>query len=219
MRILLVEDDNLLGSGLLTGLKNDGYSVDWVKKGTAAFSAITTTPYDAVILDIGLPEMSGLEVLSKARNKGITTPILILTAQDTISDRVTGLDTGADDYLTKPFDLDELYARLRALTRRSRGLSSQVIQYKHIIIDPSAHSVISNDKTIELSRREFSLLTELVSSAGRVLSRSFLEEKLYNWDSEVESNTIEVYIHHLRKKFGSDIIKTIRGVGYTVPKE
>ncbi|MDH5387285.1 MAG: response regulator [Gammaproteobacteria bacterium] len=219
MRILLAEDDRLLGEGLLTGLKNDGYSVDWVQKGGAALSAITTTPYDAVILDIGLPEMSGLEVLSMARSKDITTPVLILTAQDAIEDRVKGLDAGADDYLTKPFSLDELYARLRALTRRSRGLSQQTIKYKNIIIDPAAHSVIYNNETIELSRREFALLEELVISAGRVLSRSFLEEKLYNWDNEIESNTIEVYIHHLRKKFGSELIKTIRGVGYTVPKE
>ncbi|MDH5613382.1 MAG: response regulator [Gammaproteobacteria bacterium] len=219
MRILLVEDDSLLGSGLLSGLQNDGNSVDWVKKGTDALSAITTTPYDAVILDIGLPEMSGLEVLSSARSKGVTTPVLILTAQDAVSDRVTGLDTGADDYLTKPFELDELFARLRALTRRSRGLSSQLIQHKNIIIDPSAHSVTLDNQNVELSRREFSLLIELVSSAGRVLSRSFLEEKLYSWGNEIESNTIEVYIHHLRKKFGSELIKTIRGVGYTVPKE
>ena len=219
MRILLVEDDTLLGSGLLTGLQNDGYSVDWVKKGDAALSAMTTTPYDAVILDIGLPEMSGLEVLSKARSKAITTPVLILTAQDAVADRVAGLDTGADDYLTKPFELDELCARLRALTRRSRGLAQELIQYKNILIDPAAHTVSCNDENIELSRREFALLKELVSSAGRVLSRSFLEEKLYNWNNEVESNTIEVYIHHLRKKFGSDLIKTIRGVGYTVPKQ
>ena len=219
MRILLVEDDSLLGSGLLSGLQNDGNSVDWVKKGTDALSAITTTPYDAVILDIGLPEMSGLEVLSSARSKGVTTPVLILTAQDAVSDRVTGLDTGADDYLTKPFELDELFARLRALTRRSRGLSSQLIQHKNIIIDPSAHSITVDNQNVELSRREFSLLIELVSSAGRVLSRSFLEEKLYSWGNEIESNTIEVYIHHLRKKFGSELIKTIRGVGYTVPKE
>jgi len=219
LRILLVEDDSLLGSGLLSGLQNDGNSVDWVKKGTDALSAITTTPYDAVILDIGLPEMSGLEVLSSARSKGVTTPVLILTAQDAVSDRVTGLDTGADDYLTKPFELDELFARLRALTRRSRGLSSQLIQHKNIIIDPSAHSVTIDNQNVELSRREFSLLIELVSSSGRVLSRSFLEEKLYSWGNEIESNTIEVYIHHLRKKFGSELIKTIRGVGYTVPKE
>lgn len=219
MRILLVEDDTLLGSGLLTGLQHDGYAVDWVKKGTAALTAITNTPYDAIILDIGLPEMSGLEVLSNARKKGITTPVLMLTAQDAIADRITGLDTGADDYLTKPFALDELCARLRALTRRSRGLSSQLIHYKDITIDPSAHCVTQNKVPVELSRREFSLLEELISSAGRVLSRSYLEEKLYNWGNEIESNTIEVYIHHLRKKFGTDLIKTIRGVGYTAPKE
>ncbi|MES0327294.1 MAG: winged helix-turn-helix domain-containing protein, partial [Gammaproteobacteria bacterium] len=176
-------------------------------------------PYDAVILDIGLPEMNGLEVLSKARSKAITTPVLILTAQDAVADRIAGLDTGADDYLTKPFELDELCARLRALTRRSRGLAQELIHYKNIIINPAAHTVSFNDENIELSRREFALLKELVSSAGRVLSRSFLEEKLYNWDNEVESNTIEVYIHHLRKKFGSDLIKTIRGVGYTAPKK
>lgn len=219
MRVLLVEDDMLLGSGLLTGLQNDGYSVDWVKKGPDALSAITTTPYDAVILDIGLPEMSGLEVLKKARYKNITTPVLILTAQDAITDRVTGLDSGADDYLTKPFELDELCARLRALTRRSRGITTQTLKYKNIIIDISAHSVTFNEQKVELSRREFALLQELISNAGRVLSRPFLEEKLYSWGNEIESNTIEVYIHHLRKKFGSEIIKTIRGVGYTVPKE
>lgn len=219
MRILLVEDDQLLGNGLVTGLHNDGYSVDWVKNGEAGLLAISSTPYDAAILDIGLPKMSGLDVLSSARNQGITTPILILTAQDALSDRVTGLDSGADDYLTKPFELDELCARLRALTRRSHGLSHQEIRYKNIIIDPAAHTVTLDDKDIELSRREFALLKELISSAGRVLSRPHLEDKLYSWGNEIESNTIEVYIHHLRKKFGSELIKTLRGVGYTVPKE
>ena len=219
MRILLVEDDSLLGSGLLVGLKNDGYSVDWVKDGVTALSAITTTPYDAVILDIGLPKMNGLDVLNKVRSLDIATPVLILTAQDAVSDRVSGLDAGADDYLTKPFELDELCARLRALTRRSRGLSQQLIKYKNIIIDTAAHTITDDGNKIDLSRREFALLEELVSSAGRVLSRAYLEDKLYNWDNEVESNAIEVYIHHLRKKLGSDFIKTVRGVGYTVPKE
>ncbi|MFC1588681.1 response regulator [Pseudomonadota bacterium] len=219
MRILLVEDDQLLGSGLMSGLQNDGYSIDWVKNGEDALLAITAAPYDAVILDIGLPKMSGLEVLGNARNRDITTPVLILTAQDAISDRVAGLDAGADDYLTKPFELDELCARLRALTRRSKGLSQQLIKHKNIIINSAAHTVTVNNENIDLSRREFSLLEELVSSAGRVLSRAYLEEKLYSWDNEVDSNAIEVYIHHLRKKFGSDFIKTIRGVGYTVPKE
>lgn len=219
MRILLVEDDQLLGSGLVTGLQNEDYSIDWVKTGEDALLAITAAPYDAVILDIGLPKMSGLDVLNNARNRDIATPVLILTAQDAIADRVAGLDAGADDYLTKPFELDELCARLRALTRRSKGLSQQLIKHKDIIIDSSAHSVTVNNANINLSRREFALLEELVSSAGRVLSRAFLEEKLYSWDNEVDSNAIEVYIHHLRKKFGSDLIKTIRGVGYTVPKD
>lgn len=219
MRILLVEDDTLLGSGLLTGLKGEGYSVDWLKNGRAALSAITTTPYDAVILDIGLPEMSGLEVLSRARELNISTPVLMLTAQNAITDRVTGLDSGADDYLTKPFELDELCARLRALTRRARGLTQPLIKYKNIIIDPAAHSVTDDNISIELSRREFALLEQLVTSAGRVLSRRYLEEKLYNWDSEIESNTIEVHVHHLRKKLGAAFIKTVRGIGYTVAKE
>ena len=219
MRILLVEDDALLGSGLQIGLKNEDYSVDWVRTGNEALSALLSTPYDAAILDIGLPDISGLDVLSTARNRDIATPVLILTAQDAISDRVTGLDAGADDYLTKPFELDELCARLRALTRRSRGLARQLIQYKDIIIDTAAHTVSYKGKNIELSRREFSLLEELLSSSGRVLSRSFLEDKIYSWDNEVGSNTIEVYIHHLRKKFGTDFIKTIRGVGYMVDKE
>lgn len=218
MRILLVEDDKLLGSGLVTGLQHENYSIDWVKNGEDALLAFTAAPYDAAILDIGLPKMSGLDVLKNTRSRDISTPVLILTAQDAIADRVAGLDAGADDYLTKPFELDELCARLRALTRRSKGLSQQLIKHKDIIIDSSAHSVTVNDKNIELSRREFALLEELVSSAGRVLSRAFLEEKLYSWDNEVDSNAIEVYIHHLRKKFGSELIKTIRGVGYTVPK-
>ncbi|MDA3868723.1 MAG: response regulator [Gammaproteobacteria bacterium] len=219
MRILLVEDDTLLGSGLLTGLNGEGYSVDWLKNGKAALSAITTTPYDAVILDIGLPEMSGIEVLSRVRDQNINTPVLILTAQNAITDRVIGLDSGADDYLTKPFELDELCARLRALSRRARGLTQPLIQYRNIIIDPAAHSVTADNVSIELSRREFALLKELVTSAGRVLSRRYLEEKLYNWDREIESNTIEVHIHHLRKKLGADFIKTVRGIGYTMAKE
>lgn len=219
MRLLLVEDDSLLGSGLLAGLQADGYSVDWVKDGEAALSASTTTPYDAIILDIGLPKMSGLEVLKQARQRDVTTPVLILTAQDAVADRVSGLDAGADDYLTKPFELGELCARLRALTRRARGISQQVIQYENICINPAAHSVTLDDENIELSRREFALLEELIASSGRVLSRAYLEEKLYSWDNEIESNAIEVYIHHLRKRFGAELIKTVRGVGYTIPKE
>lgn len=218
MRILLVEDDPLLGEGICSGLRRDNHVVDWTKTGEQALIATKNSSHDVVILDIGLPGISGLEVLKKARSNGYETPILILTAQNAPADLVTGLDTGADDYLTKPFEFDELCARLRALIRRTRGLTVQQIQHKNIVIDSAAHTVHIDDKSVDLSRREFALLEELVSKKGQVLSRNYLEEKLYGWGDEIESNTIEVYIHHLRKKFGSDLIKTVRGVGYTVPK-
>lgn len=218
MRLLLVEDDSLLGEGLHEGLTRENYSVDWVKNGETALSAVQTTEYDGVILDIGLPKMSGLEVLKTVRGQGHMIPILILTAQDGLTDRVTGLDSGADDYLVKPFEFDELCARIRALTRRARGLPEQLIRYKDIVIDPAAHTVSQNNEPINLSRREFALLEELLSGSGRVLSRAHLEDRLYSWGDEIESNAIEVHIHHLRKHFGSDLIKTIRGVGYTVPR-
>ena len=218
MRILLVEDDNLLGEGLYSGLNSENYSVDWVKNGETALSAIRETEYDAVILDIGLPKMSGLDVLKEVRSQGHTLPVLILTAQDGVADRVTGLDTGADDYLSKPFEFEELCARLRALTRRSHGLSEQTISYRDIVVNPAAHTVTRNGELVNLSRREFALLETFLSSTGRVLSRAHLEDKLYSWGDEIESNTIEVHIHHLRKHFGSDLIKTVRGIGYMVPK-
>ena len=219
MRILLVEDDTLLGEGLYSGLNSESYSVDWVKNGETALSAIKSTEYDAVILDIGLPKMSGLEVLKQVRDLGNNIPVLILTAQDAIASRIEGLDSGADDYLAKPFEFDELCARLRALIRRARGLPQHKIVYRNIQLDPAAHRVTRNGEPVKLSRREFALLEELLSSSGRVLSRAQLEDKLYSWGDEIESNTIEVHIHHLRKHFGSDLIKTIRGVGYTVPRD
>lgn len=218
MRILLVEDDSLLGEGLYAGLQRENYSLDWIKNGEMALIAMMETEYDAVILDIGLPKMSGLDVLRQARDKGNKIPVLILTAQDAVSDRVDGLDAGADDYLVKPFEFTELCARLRALTRRSRGLTQQTIRHKNIEIDPAAHSVKLNNEKIDLSRREFSLLEELITNTGRVLSKSQLEEKLYSWGDEIGSNTIEVHIHHLRKKFGTELIKTVRGVGYIIAR-
>ena len=218
MRILLVEDDHLLGDGVCAGLRREGNTVDWVKNGEAALSATITTQYDCIILDIGLPKMNGIEVLQHLRKTNNDSPVLILTAQNSTSDRVNGLDAGADDYLTKPFEFAELCARLRALTRRVRGNASETIQYKDIMINISAHSVTYLDKKIELSRREFALLVELVSNKGRVLSRQHLEQKLYSWGDEIESNTIEVYIHYLRKKFYSDLIKTVRGIGYIIAK-
>ena len=219
MRILLVEDDALLGDGIYAGLRRDNNSVDWLKNGETALSAIAETQYDCVILDIGLPKMSGLDVLRQLRDSNNSVPVLILTAQDAISDRVKGLDAGADDYLVKPFEFAELCARLRALTRRTRGIASESIQYKNININTAAHTVDYNGKTIVLSRREFTLLVEMITNQGRVLSKQQLEQKLYNWGDEVESNTIEVYIHHLRKKLYTELIKTVRGIGYIVAKE
>lgn len=219
MRILLVEDDALLGDGVHAGLRREGNSVDWVKNGESALTAIVETQYDCVILDIGLPKMSGLDVLRHVRESNNSVPVLILTAQDDISDRVNGLDAGADDYLVKPFEFAELCARLRALTRRTRGKASETIKYKNINIDTAAHTVEYNGKTVELSLREYTLLIEMITNQGRVLSRHHLEQKLYSWNDEIESNTIEVYIHHLRKKLYTDLIKTIRGIGYIVAKE
>ncbi len=219
MRILLVEDDILLGEGVYAGFQREKYSVDWVKNGESAIYAMTDTDYDVVVLDIGLPKMSGLEVLKQTRKSGYKQPVLILTARDALSDRVDGLDAGADDYLVKPFEFAELCARIRALTRRSRGISEHLITYKNIQVDPAAHTVKLDNQIVDLSRREFSLLEELLSSAGRVLSKAYLEQKLYSWGDEIGSNTIEVHIHHLRKKFGSELIKTVRGVGYIIAKE
>ncbi len=219
MRILLVEDDSLLGDGVCAGLRRENNSVDWVKNGETALSATAETQYDCIILDIGLPKMSGLDVLHDMRESNNDTPVLILTAQDDISDRVKGLDAGADDYLVKPFAFAELYARLRALSRRQRGAASETIQYKNIKIDTTSHTVAYNDLPVLLSRREFSLLVEFITNQGRVLSRQHLEQKLYSWSDEVESNTIEVHIHHLRKKFHTGLIKTVRGIGYIVAKE
>ena len=219
MRILLVEDDALLGDGVCAGLRRDDNSVDWVKNGETALTAIVQTQYDCVILDIGLPKMSGLDVLQHVRESNNAVPVLILTAQDDISDRVNGLDAGADDYLVKPFEFAELCARLRALTRRTRGKASETIQYKNISINTTAHTAEYDNKPVELSLREYTLLIEMITNQGRVLSRHHLEQKLYSWGDEIESNTIEVYIHHLRKKLYTDLIKTVRGIGYIVAKE
>lgn len=219
MRILLVEDDALLGDGVYAGLQRDDNIVDWVKNGETAILAISETQFDCIILDIGLPKMSGLDVLRHLRGSNNTVPVLILTAQADISDRVKGLDAGADDYLTKPFEFAELCARLRALTRRARGKASEKIQYKNISINTAAHTVEYNDKTVELSRKEYTLLIEMITNQGRVFSRQHLEQKLYSWGDEIESNTIEVYIHHLRKKLYTDLIKTVHGIGYIVAKE
>jgi len=219
MRILIVEDDTLLGDGIRAGLSQSGYAADWVEDGEAAQTAMLTNDYEAIILDLGLPKVPGLEVLKKMRAQGNDTPVIILTAMDGVEERIKGLDSGADDYLTKPFDLEELHARLRALLRRRGGRSTPVITHGDLVVDPASHSVTLAENTIDISPREFTILQLLLENHGKVMSRSRLEEGLYAWNDEVESNTVEVHIHHLRKKLGADLIRTIRGVGYIIDKK
>ncbi|MFO1384965.1 MAG: winged helix-turn-helix domain-containing protein [Chitinivorax sp.] len=219
MRILLVEDDDLLGDGVEAGLKQAGYTVDWVRDGKAGELAMSCERYDAAILDINLPRQSGLEILAKRRSAGDNTPVLLLTARDTVNDRVSGLDCGADDYLVKPFALAELCARLRALTRRQSGRSTPIISHGQLQLDPAAREVRRDQQPVALSPREFSLLELLLEHRGHVLSKTQLESALYGWGEEVESNSVEVHIHHLRKKLGSELIRTMRGVGYMIPKQ
>ena len=218
MRLLLVEDDKLLGKGIHTGLRQAGYAVDWVMDGDAADAAVAHESYDLMILDLGLPRRSGLDVLDKVRSSGKDLPVLILTARDSVSDKIIGLDRGADDYMIKPFDLDELGARIRALLRRQGGRRSPLITHGDIELDPAGHSVSKGGMIVDVPPREFAILHTLLDNAGRVMSRSRLEESLYSWKDEVDSNAVEVHIHHLRKKFGADLIRTIRGVGYIVDK-
>ncbi|MBU6467867.1 MAG: winged helix-turn-helix domain-containing protein [Betaproteobacteria bacterium] len=218
MKILLVEDDSILGDGIRAGLKQAGYVTDWVTDGNAADLALKTGIYEAMILDLNLPKKSGLEVLAECRARKNPIPVLILTARDTLSDKIKGLDSGADDYLIKPFDLDELLARIRALVRRSSGQSSPIIQRGNLTLDPAAHSVTLDQQTVAISAKEFNILEQLLLNQGRVFSREQLEEKLYGWDDEIESNSVEVHIHHLRKKLGNDLIRTIRGIGYVIDK-
>ena len=218
MRILLVEDDPELGDGLTVGLRQSGFAVDWVQDGQAADLALHSEDFDFVVLDLGLPRLSGMDVLRRARSRGSSMPILILTARDATGDKVSGLDAGADDYLVKPIDLDELTARIRALTRRSAGRAAPLITHGELTLDPAAHAVTLAGEAVELSSREFTLLQMLLENAGRVLTRSHIEQSLYGWRDEPDSNALEVHIHHLRKKLGSDLIRTLRGVGYTIPK-
>ncbi len=218
MRILLIEDDALLGDALQTGLKQAGHAVDWVRDGIAAETALLTEEYAAAVLDLGLPRKSGLEVLRRLRKEKRATPVLILTARDTVDDRIAGLDAGADDYLVKPFDLGELQARLRALLRRAGGQPAPLLTAAGISLDPAAHRVVCAGNEIELSAREFAVLHALMQSAGRALSRPQLEQHLYAWGDEIGSNTVEVFIHHLRRKLGAERIHTLRGIGYVIPK-
>lgn len=218
MRLLLVEDDELLGDAVKTGLTQFGYVVDWLKDGEAARAALRSESFELIILDLGLPKLSGLNLLQSTRQEGNTTPVIILTARESVEDRVKGLDSGADDYLIKPFDLNELSARIRALARRAQGRADAVLQYKNITLDPAAHSVFVDDVQVNVPRREFSLLLKLLEHHGQVLSREQLMQSIYGWDEDVDSNALEVHIHNLRKKLNAHFIRTIRGIGYMAEK-
>jgi len=218
MHLLLVEDDQLLGQGIEITLRNEGYQVDWVRDGKIALDTLLTgsDQYDGLILDLGLPSIDGLQILSQIRNKGISLPTLILTARDSIEQRVTGLDAGADDYLVKPFDIQELYARIRVMLRREQGRSQTLIHHEQLTLNPSSMQVWYADQEVILTRKEYFLLLELMSNSGRVQTRDHLEQTLYGIDEDIESNALEVHIHKLRKKISSDLIKTLRGVGYMI---
>ncbi|MGH9933452.1 MAG: response regulator [Pyrinomonadaceae bacterium] len=214
MRLLLVEDDPMIGESIEEGLKGENYAVDWVRDGRSAELALGNQVYDLVLLDLGLPKKQGLEVLSAYRHRDGAAPVLIITARDATADRVQGLDSGADDYLVKPFDLDELFARVRALLRRRVGRAQPTISHRGLTLNPATHDATLKGKPLQLSAREFALLHALMDPPGHVVSKAQLEEKLYGWNEEVESNIVDVYIHHLRKKLGAEFIKNIRGVGY-----
>ena len=219
MRLLLVEDDTMIGEVVLDLLRAEHYAVDWVKDGEMADTALRQSQsYDLVVLDLGLPRTDGLDVLRAMRARKDRTPVLIATARDAIEQRIAGLDAGADDYVLKPYDLDELLARLRALLRRASGRAEPVFEHNNISINPATREVQAGGAAVTLSAREWAVLEALIARPGAVLSRAQLEEKLYSWRDEVSSNAVEVYIHGLRKKLGSELIQNVRGVGYMVPK-
>lgn len=215
MKILLVEDDSLLGESVVAALELGGYVVDWVKNGRSAISTLhTPLVYDLVLLDIGLPDISGLDILKKTRARGLDVPILILTARDAVADRVAGLDAGADDYVIKPFDMGEVFARIRSLDRRLKGRPSDELIVGDLVLQPSNHQIFYCGEELALTKNEFNVLQVLIERSGRPVLKTFLEDSLYSWGSEISSNTVEVYISHLRKKIGKENIKTIHGVGY-----
>ncbi|MGJ7498456.1 winged helix-turn-helix domain-containing protein [Variovorax sp. RT4R15] len=216
MRILLAEDDTLLGDGLRAGLQQLAFQVDWVRDGEAAEHELRTNPYAAAVLDLSLPAKDGLSVLAAIRKAQVKLPVLVLTARDAVRDRVRGLDAGADDYVVKPVDMHELAARLRALVRRSHGQAQECMAAQDVVLDPAARAVHRAGEPVTLSIREFDLLHTLMLNAGRVLSREQLEQQLYSWGQEVESNAIEVHVHRLRRKLGNALIQTVRGVGYVL---
>jgi two-component system response regulator QseB len=218
MRLLLVEDDRMIGESVQKGLRLDGFSVDWVQDGNSAELALETEHYDCVLLDLGLPKKDGMDVLRGMRTVRNPAPVVVITARDAVPDRIKGLDAGADDYVLKPFDLDELAARVRAVVRRRDGRAEPVIEYLELALNPATHQATYRDQPLSLSAREFAVLEALVSRPGAILSRAQLEERIYGWGEEVESNAVEVFIHSLRRKLGAEFIRTVRGAGYMVPK-
>ena len=218
MRVLLVEDDAMIAQGLQTALRQAGFAVDWMRDGKSADNALQTSDFDVVLLDLGLPQRNGLHVLRDLRKRGDLTPVIIVTARDEIQHRVAGLDAGADDYIVKPFDLDEVMARMRSVLRRAAGRGDPSIQHGELKLDPVSHTVQRSGIAVNLSAHEFAVLEALLQRPGAVLSRQQLEDRLYGWDTEIGSNAVEVYIHGLRRKLGSEAIQTLRGVGYFIPK-
>lgn len=214
MRLLVIEDDLMIGESLQRALRADGYAVDWIQDGQEAFESIPGLSCDMILLDLGLPGQSGMAILKALRDRHSEIPVLIMTARDTVKERVGGLDAGADDYLVKPFSLDELEARIRAVLRRKGGRSEPVITCGQLALNPTTKALACGDVSEQLSAREYAIMHALMERPGAVLSRAQLEEKLYGWNEEVSSNSVEVHIHSLRKKFGKDIIRNIRGMGY-----
>ncbi len=216
MRVLLIEDDSLIGDGIKVGLSKLGFTVDWFDDGADGKEALLQTPYDAVILDLGLPTIEGLDILKAWRNAGLDTPVLILTARGDVDERIKGLNSGADDYLGKPFALKEVQARLNALIRRRNGITKPLIHFKNITFAPDTKTVTLDGEKVTLAPREVALLELLLLNKNKVLSKEMIENKLYSWDDDVASNAVEVHVHHLRKKLGKDIVKTINKIGYTL---
>jgi two-component system, OmpR family, response regulator QseB len=218
MRILLIEDDELLGEGLETALASAGHGVEWFRHGTAGLAAARIGEFDLLLLDLGLPGLDGVELLRRLRGGSNPLPVIIITARDTVDARVAGLDAGADDYLIKPFEVDELHARIRAVSRRRAGRAEPLLHHGELTLDPLARRATWRGEELALPRREFDLLMTLVENAGRIISRESLEQRLYGWQDDVASNAVEVYVHHLRKKLAPELIRTVRGVGYTVDR-
>jgi two-component system response regulator QseB len=218
MRVLLVEDDAMIAQGLQTALRQGGYAVDWMRDGKSASNALQGAAFDVVLLDLGLPQRDGLDVLRELRKRGNATPVIIVTARDEIQHRIAGLDAGADDYIVKPFDLDEVTARMRSVMRRAAGRGEPSMVHGDLRLDPVARTVERGGVPVPVSAHEFSVLEALLQRPGAVLSRAQLEDRLYGWDEQIGSNAIEVYVHGLRRKLGTETIRTLRGVGYYVPK-